>query len=271
MSLKIEDYGIVGDTHTAALIGPNGSIDWMCLPRFDSAACFAAILGGEENGCWRIAPAKPWGKVSQAYRGDTLILETEFATHQGAVRLIDCMQPRESCPQMVRVVEGLRGEVAMEMMLVVRFDYGITVPWVRGEGNRTSMIAGPDALLLRSDVRTRGQGLSTVAEFTVAEGERKSFVLSWYPSHEKPPKAIDPARALSETERYWVDWVSQCSYQGEWRDLIVRSLITLKALTYAPTGGIVAAVTTSLPEELGGVRNWDYRVRTHNVKILLGF
>jgi len=259
MSVKLEDYGVVGDTHTAALIGMNGSIDWMCLPRFDSAACFAAILGGEQNGCWRIAPAEPCVNVSHKYRKDTLILETEFETDHGAVRLIDCMPPRESCPDVVRVVEGIRGQVAMEMKLVVRFDYGLTIPWVQRKEGLSTMIAGPDALVLRSDVKTRGKGLSTVAEFTIAGGERKSFVLSWYPSHEKPPEAIDPGRALSETESYWIDWVAHCNYEGDWRDLIVRSLITLKALTYAPTGGIVAAPTTSLPEELGGVRNWDYR------------
>jgi GH15 family glucan-1,4-alpha-glucosidase len=259
MNVKLEEYGLVGDTHTAALIGKNGSIDWMCLPRFDSAACFAAILGGEQNGCWRIAPAQPSPKVTHAYRKDTLILETEFETDHGAVRLIDWMTPRGSSPNLVRVVQGLRGEVAMEMKLIVRFDYGTTIPWVQRKGGLSTMIAGPDALVLRSDVKTRGQGLSTVGEFTIAAGEKKSFVLSWFPSHEKPPEIIDPVQALSETERYWIDWVSHCTDKGEWRDLIVRSLITLKALTYAPTGGIVAAPTTSLPEELGGVRNWDYR------------
>jgi len=259
MSAKLEDYGFVGDTHTAALIGINGSIDWMCLPRFDSAACFAALLGGEQNGYWQIAPAQPWQKATHAYRTDTLILEMKFETDHGVVRLIDCMPPRESFPDVVRIVEGIRGQVAMEMKLVVRFDYGITIPWVRREGSQSTMIAGPDALVLRSDVKTRGKGLSTVAEFTIAEGERKSFVLTWYPSHEEPPKEIDPGRAVSETESYWVDWVSHCTCKGEWRDLMVRSLITLKALTYAPTGGIVAAATTSLPEDLGGVRNWDYR------------
>jgi GH15 family glucan-1,4-alpha-glucosidase len=259
MSLKLEDYGLVGDTHTAALVGRNGSIDWLCLPRFDSAACFAALLGDEQNGCWRIAPAQPCQKVSQAYRKDTLILETEFEIEHGTVRLIDCMPPRGSYPYLVRVVEGVRGQVAMEMNLVVRFDYGITIPWVRREGSQWTMIAGPNALVLRSDVKTKGRGLSTVADFTITAGERKSFVLSWYPSHEKPPELNEAEGKAAETEKYWADWVSGCSYQGEWRDLVVRSLITLKALTYAPTGGIVAAATTSLPEELGGVRNWDYR------------
>jgi GH15 family glucan-1,4-alpha-glucosidase len=259
MSVKLEDYGLIGDRHTAALIGINGSIDWMCLPRFDSAACFAAILGDEQNGCWRIAPTDPCLHASHAYRINTLILETEFETEHGAVRLIDCMPPQGSCPDVLRIVEGIRGEVRMEMKLVVRFDYGITVPWVQTKGGLSTMIAGPDALILRSNVKTRGHGLSTVAEFTIAAGERKFFALSWYPSHEKPPEPIDPEEALSETKAYWTDWVSHCTYKGEWRDLIVRSLITLKALTYAPTGGIVAAPTTSLPEELGGVRNWDYR------------
>ena len=175
--MKLEDYGFVGDTQTAALIGINGSIDWMCLPRFDSAACFAALLGEEQNGYWRIGPAQPWQKASRAYRKDTLILETEFETEQGAVRLIDCMPPRASCPDVVRVVEGIRGEVPMEMKLVVRFDYGMTIPWVQRHSGQSTMIAGPDALVLRADAKTRGQGLSTVAEFTISEGERKSFVL----------------------------------------------------------------------------------------------
>jgi GH15 family glucan-1,4-alpha-glucosidase len=173
MSLNLEDYGIIGDTHTAAVVGLNGSIDWMCLPRFDSAACFAALLGGEENGCWRIAPVQPCQEISQQYRPDTLILETHFATAEGTVRLIDWMPPREIRPDVIRVVEGIRGEVAMEMKLVLRFDHGMTVPWVQGKDHETTMIAGPKALLLRSDVKTRGEGLSTVAEFTIAEGERK--------------------------------------------------------------------------------------------------
>ena len=259
MSVLLEDYGFIGDTHTAALIGINGSIDWMCLPRFDSAACFAALLGGEQNGHWRIAPAQPCKKVSHAYRKDTLILETEFEAECGAVRLIDFMPPRVSYPNMVRIIEGIWGQVEMEMKLVVRFDYGNTIPWAQRVGSDSIMIAGPDALMLRSDLETRGKNLSTVAEFSTAAGERNYFALSWYPSHEKPPGLIDPERALKETQDYWLDWVSHSTCEGEWRDIMVRSLITLKALTYAPTGGVVAAATTSLPEQIGGVRNWDYR------------
>jgi len=259
MSLKLEEYGFVGDTHTAALVGINGSIDWMCLPRFDSDACFAAILGEENNGCWRVAPAGPAQKVTHSYRKETLILETLFETEEGTVRLIDFMPPRESCPHLVRIVEGVRRQVAMAMKLVVRFDYGVTVPWVRTAGRESTMIAGPHGLVLRTDVKTRGEDLSTVAEFPVGEGERRFFVLSWYRSHEAIPAPIDPTAAERDTENYWLDWASHCACDGEWRDLVVRSLITLKALTYAPTGGITAAATTSIPEQIGGVRNWDYR------------
>jgi GH15 family glucan-1,4-alpha-glucosidase len=256
--MRIEDYGFIGDLHTGALVGANGSIEWLCLPRFDSDACFAALLGTDENGHWRIAPADA-ARVQQRYRPDTLILETEFATESGAVRVIDCMPPSDSAHDVVRVVEGIRGQVRMAMKLVIRFDYGITVPWVRrGDGGLTA-IAGPNALVLRADVETSGEGLSTTADFTVAAGERVRFVLSWHLSHEERPPPIDAGEAVGRTEKYWREWCSQCTYKGEWREAVMRSLITLKALTYLPTGGIVAAATTSLPEQLGGVRNWDYR------------
>jgi GH15 family glucan-1,4-alpha-glucosidase len=257
--MNLEDYGFIGDTQTAALVGIDGSIDWMCLPRFDSGAAFAALLGDEQNGCWRIAPAEPPTTARHSYRPDTLILETEFETDRGTVRITDCMPPAQSNPSVVRIVEGIHGTVDMEMKLVVRFDYGITVPWVRRDKTELVIVAGPNALVLRSDVQTRGKDLSTVAEFTVAKGERRSFVLSWYPSNQKLPETIDPRRAVADTHTFWEAWVSRCTYRGEWRDLVVRSLITLKALTYSPTGGIVAAATTSLPEQLGGERNWDYR------------
>jgi GH15 family glucan-1,4-alpha-glucosidase len=257
--MNLEDYGFIGDTQTAALIGISGSIDWLCLPRFDSGAAFAALLGGEGNGCWQLSPAQAATKARHIYRPDTLILETEFETNRGAVRITDCMPVTQSNPSVVRIVEGIDGTVDMEMKLIVRFDYGITVPWVSRQKAELVIVAGPNALVLRSDVQTRGKELSTVAEFTVAKGERKSFVLSWFPSNQNLPTTLDPARAVEETQTFWEAWVSRCTYRGKWRDLVVRSLVTLKALTYGPSGGIVAAATTSLPEQLGGARNWDYR------------
>jgi GH15 family glucan-1,4-alpha-glucosidase len=257
--MRLEDYGFIGDTHTGALIGINGSIDWLCTPRFDSDACFAALLGSEKNGSWRISPKQPAHRVSHAYRGETLVLETIFEGETGTVRLIDFMPPRGRYRDVVRIVEGVRGCVDMEMILTIRFDYGLTIPWVKQTPEGLSAVAGPNALLLRSDVPTFGEDLSTMARFSVGEGERKSFVLTWHPSHEPAPGLILAPEALVETENYWREWSSKCTYQGEWREAVVRSLLTLKALTYAPTGGIVAALTTSLPEKLGGVRNWDYR------------
>ncbi len=258
--MKIEEYGFIGNMRTCAIVGRNGSIDWLCLPRFDSNACMAALLGEEHNGCWRIGPSDPEQAMGkQHYRDDTLILETDFETPTGAVRLIDCMPPHAKFREVVRIVEGLRGSVEMTMKLIVRFDYGRTVPWVWRDAEGINVVAGPDALNLRSDVETHGEGLSTVADFTVREGERKFFVLNWHPSHERPSEAIDPMRALEHTELYWREWCARCTFHGEWRDEVMRSLLTLKALIYAPTGGIVAAATTSLPEHLGGVRNWDYR------------
>ncbi|HEY8521914.1 MAG TPA: glycoside hydrolase family 15 protein [Gammaproteobacteria bacterium] len=259
MGLRIEDYGLIGDTHTAALVGCNGSIDWFCAPRFDSPACFAALLGDARHGRWLIAPAAEVVETSRRYLGDTLILQTEFATATGRVRLTDFMPVHNDDTDIVRVVEGLAGEVEMRMELVVRFDYGAVVPWVRRIDGTLLAIAGPDALALWSPVETHGAGLTTQARFTVRAGERLPFLLAWHPSHQTPRSGLDPLAALEATRRWWQKWVGDCSYQGPWRDAVVRSLITLKALTYAPTGGIVAAPTTSLPEQIGGVRNWDYR------------
>ena len=257
--MKLEHYGFIGDLHTGALVGADGSIDWLCLPRFDSDACFAALLGAEQNGFWRIAPRGAEARGEQRYRTDTLVLETEFKTEAGVVRLIDCMPPADIAHDVVRVVEGVEGEVPMKLTLAIRFDYGATVPWVRHHDGGVRAIAGPNALVFHSDVETHGEGLTTVAEFTIAAGERRTFVLAWHRSHEDGPEPVDALQALGDSERYWREWADRCPYRGEWRDAVVRSLITLKALTYLPTGGMVAALTTSLPEHLGGVRNWDYR------------
>jgi GH15 family glucan-1,4-alpha-glucosidase len=259
MALPIEDYAIIADTQTAALVGRNGSIDWLCVPRFDSGAIFAALLGTDENGHWTIAPAGTVTSVKRRYRDETLVLETEFETEDGVIRLIDFMPPRGAAPDVVRIVEGVRGRVPVSMELRLRFDYGQVVPWVYREQGALVAVAGPDAVWLRTPVATRGENMSTRADFTVEPGERVPFVLTWRQSHLAPPEPIDPIEELGVTEGYWRGWVSACTYEGEWRDAVVRSLLTLKALTYAPTGGIVAAATTSLPEKLGGVRNWDYR------------
>jgi GH15 family glucan-1,4-alpha-glucosidase len=259
MALPIEDYAIIADTQTAALVGRNGSIDWLCVPRFDSGAIFAALLGTEENGHWTIAPAGEIRSVRRRYRSETLVLETEFETDEGVVRLVDFMPPRGEAPDVIRIVEGVRGRVPMTMRLRLRFDYGHVVPWVYREQGDLVAVAGPDAVWLRTPVETHGENLATRADFTVAVGDRTPFVLTWRASHLPPPEPVDPVEELGATEGYWRGWVSACTYEGEWRDAVVRSLLTLKALTYAPTGGIVAAATTSLPEKLGGVRNWDYR------------
>ena len=257
---RIEDYALIGDLQAAALVERGGSIDWLCFPRFDSGACFAALLGSEDHGRWLLAPAQGGACVRRRYRDDTLILESEFETREGAVTVVDYMPPRTRAPDLVRVVVGRRGRVAMRLQLVIRFDYGSIVPWVRRlDGGGIRAIAGPDALVLRSPVPLRGENLTTVAEFDVAAGERVPFVLTWHPSHDEPPPPIDAEEVLTCTERWWREWAAQCHADNRWRDAIVRSLITLKALTFAPTGGIVAAPTTSLPEQLGGVRNWDYR------------
>ncbi|HEV2075103.1 MAG TPA: glycoside hydrolase family 15 protein, partial [Thermoleophilaceae bacterium] len=259
MALRIEDYALVGDTQTAGLVGRDGSLDWLCMPRFDSAACFAALLGDEGNGRWVIAPRGRVRRTNRRYRDGTLVLETEMETEDGTVRLVDCMPPRDVVPDMVRVVEGLSGSVPMRTELVIRFDYGRTVPWVtRAEGSLLA-VAGPDALTLRSEVETHGEGMTTVADFEVRAGDRVPFKLTWHPSHEPAPDGPDPLGAVDGTERWWRDWSDRCEEEGEWREVVLRSLVTLKALTFAPTGGIVAAPTTSLPEQIGGVRNWDYR------------
>ena len=257
--MNIEDYAFLSDTQTGALVSRDGCVDWLCFPRFDSGACFAALLGDRKNGRWRFFPEGEVTATRRRYRGDTLILETEIETAEGAVRLIDFMPPRGENPDIVRILEGLRGRVRMKMELIIRFDYGHVIPWVRKRDGGLEAIAGPDALILRVPVETRGEDLTTVADFTVAAGERVPFVLTWFASHEKAPRAIDPEHALQQTEEYWSDWAKRCRVEGEWRDAVTRSLITLKGLTYAPTGGLVAAATTSLPEEIGGVRNWDYR------------
>jgi GH15 family glucan-1,4-alpha-glucosidase len=261
MALPIEDYALIGDTQMAALVSCAGSIDWMCAPRFDSGACFAALLGDETHGRWLLAPAGAEALRGQRrYRNGTLILETTFVTPSGSVRVVDCMPPRDRTPDVVRTVEGITGTVAMRMELVIRYDYGSIVPWVaKLPDGRLRAIAGADAMVLQAPVETRGERLTTVAEFVVRAGESVPFVLSWYPSHEPPPKSVDSLAAVRDTEVWWRDWSGRCSYSGPWRDAVVTSLVTLKALTYAPTGGIVAAPTTSLPEWLGGVRNWDYR------------
>jgi GH15 family glucan-1,4-alpha-glucosidase len=259
MPLAIEDYALIGGCHTAALAGRDGSIDWLCFPRFDSGACFAALLGEPRHGRWLIAPAGAVQATRRRYREGTLILETDFETAGGAVRVTDCMPLTDERWNLVRMVEGLRGQVAMRMELIIRFDYGWIVPWVRKRGQALSATAGPDTLELHAGVATRGEHLTTVAEFDVRRGQRTPFVLNYRRSHEAPAPPIDPQRALEETERSWREWFERGTYQGRWRDAVMRSLITLKALTYAPTGGIVAAPTTSLPEQPGGVRNWDYR------------
>jgi GH15 family glucan-1,4-alpha-glucosidase len=264
MALPLEDYAIVGDTQTAALIGRDGSVDWLCFPRFDSGAIFAALLGTEEHGRWLLAPALPVRATRRRYRGDSLVLETEFDTDEGTVRLIDFMPVRGEAPDLVRIVEGVRGRVPMRMELRLRFDYGHVVPWIYREAGDLVAVAGPDAVWLRTPVDVHGQddpddGMATVADFSVGEGFSVPFVLTWQASHLPTPLPVDPMVALRGTEDYWRDWMAQCTYDGEWQEAVRRSLITLKALTYAPTGGIVAAATTSLPEQLGGVRNWDYR------------
>jgi GH15 family glucan-1,4-alpha-glucosidase len=261
MALQIEDYAIIGDCKTAALAGRDGSIDWLCLPRFDSAACFAALLGTSEHGRWLIAAADSDVRIARRYRGDTLILETDFETAAGAVTVIDFMPMlNEDTSHLARIIIGRRGQLAMRFELVLRFDYGSVVPWVTRLADGTlKAIAGPDMVLLRTPAELRGEDLKTVGDFKVSEGETIPFVLTFGPSYKGAPEPIDPIAALSDTEVFWHNWSSSCMDMGEWSALVRRSLITLKALTYRPTGGIVAAATTSLPERLGGVRNWDYR------------
>ncbi|MEX0832542.1 MAG: glycoside hydrolase family 15 protein [Actinomycetota bacterium] len=259
MPSRIEDYGLIGDTRTAALVGKDGSIDWLCFPRFDSGACFAVLLGDAGNGRWILAPAGAARKVGRRYRDGSLILETEFETNEGAARVIDFMTIGTKNANVVRMVEGLRGRVQMNMELVIRFDYGSVVPWVQREKHGLSAVAGPAALRLWTEVPVRGKNFTSVAEFRVSKGDRIPFVMTFHSSNRPAPRAIDPEKALKETEGFWHEWSSRCTYRGPWVEAVKRSLITLKALTYSPTGGIVAAPTTSLPEEIGGARNWDYR------------
>jgi GH15 family glucan-1,4-alpha-glucosidase len=261
LSNKIEDYGLIGDCETAALVGRNGSIDWLCWPAFDSDACFAAILGTNRNGRWLIAPDQEVTKTSRRYWDDTLILETLFETTSGSVALIDFMPPRGKASDIVRLVRGIRGQVKLKMELVIRFGFGSDIPWVRRTDDSSALLAicGPDMTVLRTPVKTRGENLTTVADFEVSADQTIPFVLTYGASHLPPPKGIDPEAALQQTQKFWADWCNHARCEGRHRDLIMRSLITLKALTFAPTGGIVAAPTTSLPEKLGGARNWDYR------------
>jgi len=259
MALAIEDYALIGDLQTAALVGTDGSIDWLCLPRFDSQAPFAALLGDEGNGHWRLAPAGPVSRVERRYRPDTLVLETDFHTADGVVQVVDCMPPRDESPDLVRLVRGISGRVPMRMELVIRFDYGRVMPWVRRDAGRLLAVAGPDALTLTTEVPWRGEDFTTVSDFEVGQGEEFGFDLVWHPSHKPAPEARDPAAKIADTERWWLEWMRGCTYSGRWQEAVRRSLITLKALTHRPTGGMVAAPTTSLPEQLGGVRNWDYR------------
>ncbi|MET9514238.1 glycoside hydrolase family 15 protein [Streptomyces sp. NPDC002994] len=264
MAGRIEDYALIGDMQTAALVCRDGTVDWLCLPRFDSHAVFAGLLGTEEHGFWRIGPAHaadagPPAAARRRYRGDSLILESEWDTPRGTVRVTDFMPPRDGAPQLIRIVEGVSGRVRMRSALRMRFSYGRVVPWVHKVDTRTVAVAGPDSVWLDTEVETHGKDLTTYSDFTVAPGERIAFTISWQPSHKAAPPLPEPEAALEATAEFWSDWVEQCTYHGPYREAVIRSLITLKALTYAPTGGIVAAPTTSLPEEIGGVRNWDYR------------
>ncbi len=275
MPSLIEDYALLGDLQTAALLGRDGSIDWLCLPRFDSPACFAALLDDERAGMWRIAPAAGGTATRRRYRDDTLIVESEWDTPDGTVRVLDFMPPRGDAADVVRIVEGVSGRVPMRMVLRLRFDYGHIRPWTRLRDTGLAAVAGPDAVWLHGAVPlTDGDG-AAMADFTVAAGERLAFVLTHTPSHLPRPPAVEAERALANTEAFWSDWISHCEYRGPWDTEVRRALITLKALTYAPTGGIVAAATTSLPEQLGGPRNWDYRYcwlrdATFTLQALLG-
>jgi GH15 family glucan-1,4-alpha-glucosidase len=263
VSGRIEDYALIGDMQTAALVCRDGTVDWLCLPRFDSPAVFAGLLGTEEHGFWRIGPAHHGGPPPDAtrrrYRGDSLVLESEWDTPRGTVRVIDFMPPRDGAPQVIRIVEGVSGRVPMHSSLRMRFAYGQVVPGVHKVGDRRVAVAGRDSVWFDADADTYGKDLTPYAECTVAPGDRVSFTISWEPSHKPQPSLADPEGSLTATEDFWREWVAQCTYTGPYREAVVRSLITLKALTYGPTGGIVAAPTTSLPEDIGGVRNWDYR------------
>jgi GH15 family glucan-1,4-alpha-glucosidase len=256
---RIEDYALIGDLQTTALVERGGSIDWCCFPRFDSGACFAALLGSSEHGRWLLAPTSPITRSSRAYLPDTLVLESTYETEEGVVRATDFMPPRGDAPDIVRIVEGVEGSVRMRSELVIRFDFGNIVPWVRRVDHARVAVAGPDALCLRTPIEIHGENLTTVSEFTLDPGDRVPFVLTWFPSHEDVPREIHPFEALTDAKEFWQDWAARCVHHGPYHDEIHQSLLLLKALTYGPTGGIVAAPTTSLPEWIGGVRNWDYR------------
>ena len=259
MPARLEEYALIGDLHTAALVSRHGSVDWMCVPRFDSGAVFASLLGSDANGHWRIAPSGPGTAVRRGYRDDTLVLDTEWETPTGTVQVTDFMPPRDGVPNLVRTVRGVSGEVAMHSLLRLRFDYGRIVPWVEHVDGQLVAIAGPDAIWLHGDVPHAGRDFASHADFTVRPGQEVSFVMTWHPSFEEHPTPVPAGPALESTLRFWREWSTGTVCDSPWRDAVVRSLITLKALIYEPTGGIVAAPTTSLPEEVGGVRNWDYR------------
>ena len=258
MASKIEDYGLIGNTHTSALVSRSGSIDWLCAPRFDSDACFAALVGYDDHGRWSLSPTTTVRENRQYYRGDTMILETEFRCDGGVFRVIDFMPTSRRC-DVVRIIEGVEGEVPLEMLLDVRFGYGAHTPFIEKTGDGVSFLSGPNALILRTPMALEQSSKRVSAYFHVKKGDRIPMQLTWFVSHEEPPAAVDVEQSLSTTEQYWREWVGRCTYQGRWRDAVVRSLVTLKAMTYSPTGAIVAVPTTSLPESLGGVRNWDYR------------
>ncbi|MGW4115966.1 glycoside hydrolase family 15 protein [Actinosynnema sp. NPDC004786] len=275
MPSPIEDYALLGDLQTAALVGRDGSVDWLCLPAFDSPACFAALLHDESAGRWLLAPATGGPATRRRYRGDSLVLESEWDTPDGTVRVIDCMPPRGEAADLVRVVEGVSGSVPMRMDLRLRFDYGGVVPWVRHHDGALAAVAGPDSVWLEAGVPVHGHDLTTTAEFEVRAGQRVPFVLTHTASHLPRPHAVDPEQAVLDTEDFWRGWIGRCTYNGPWSEAVRRALVTLKALTYAPTGGIVAAATTSLPEQWGGPRNWDYRYcwlrdATFTLQALLG-
>ena len=257
--MRLEDYALIGDGHTAALVGIDGSIDWLCLPTFSSPACFASLLGSPANGRWLLSPSEPVRRTEHRYRGDTLVLETEMTTDQGSVRITDFMSPREGYPDVIRIVEGLSGAVAMRSELAIRYQYGSVHPWLRNDGGRWIAVAGPGAIALAAETDVDLVDRDLVSLFTVSAGDSVAFVMTAFPSYRPAPDSTDARKALPETLRWWERWLSSCAYEGDWREAVVRSLITLKALTYAPTGGNVAAPTTSLPEWIGGVRNWDYR------------
>ncbi len=259
MAAQIEEYAFIGDLQTGALVSRDGSIDWLCFPRFDSGACFANLLGTPEHGRWLLTPDAEIREIRRRYRDDTLILETEYVCAGGSAVVIDFMPPRTAAPDLIRIVEGRRGEVPMKTELIIRFDYGSIVPWVRNVGTGIRAVAGPDTLYCRTPVQLKGEDLHTVAHFRVCEGQRTPFHLTYTPTYQPAPADRDVQDCLRDAETWWKEWCGRCGYRGRWSDAVRRSLIVLKALTYAPTGGLVAAATTSLPEHLGGIRNWDYR------------